>query len=162
MKHGWAIAGGAAALGLLAGCASTQDDVHFRAEQGWSLCRGALPIETDGYIPGMDSSQTPADAWTEDEATNVAGAVALAFALRCDSSETVAQQARGYRGITAGNSPNANQVTVYPASDSARLYVAVPDYADYRTDAFLDEVRDGITCGLAPGEVADPDDCLAD
>lgn len=151
-----------AAAALLAGCASTQEDVHFRPEQGWELCRAPLPIETVGYVPGLESTRESADGWTQDERTNVAAAVAVAFALRCDASEAVRGQARGYRGITAVNSPNANQVGVYPAPDAARLYLDVPDYADYRSDAFLADVRNGIACGLAPGEAADPTACLPD
>ena len=154
----FAVAGGA--LALVAGCASTGEQAHFPPEQGWSLCRTPMPVETVGFAPGSPNTEIPVGDQARNERTNVAGAVALAFALHCDASTAVAQQAQGYRGITAIRKPEANRVRVYPGS--GELVVDVPPRADYRSDAFLAELRTGITCGLAPNEIADASACGAD
>jgi hypothetical protein len=140
---------------VLAGCASTQDEqAHFRPAQGWSLCSAPLPVDPVGFAPA-------AEDWTQDERTNVAGAVARAFALRCDASETIAQRAQTYRGITAMPAAGAVRARVYPAADSPRLIVALPEGVDYRSDALLADLRIAITCALAPGEIVAPAVCPA-
>lgn len=154
-----AVVGGA--LALVAGCASTGEQAHFAPGQGWSLCRAPMPVETVGFAPGAPNTQIPVGDQARNERTNVAGAVALAFALRCDASAAVAQQARGYRGVTAIHNPAASRVRVYPGG-AAELVVDVPTRPDYRSDAFLAELRTGVTCGLAPNEIADPTACGAD
>ncbi|MCA1748805.1 MAG: hypothetical protein LC634_04495 [Sphingomonadales bacterium] len=152
---------GAFAALALAGCATSQDEqAHFRPAQGWSLCSAPLPIEMVGFAPAAEGMQLPVGLLSRNERTNVAGAVALAFALRCDASAAIARQAQAYRGITVVHNPGAGRVRVHPATGSAELIVDVPTYADYRSDAFLGDLRTGITCALAPGEIADPGDCL--
>ena len=140
----------ACGLALLAGCAGMGDETYFRPEHGWSLCRAPMPVEP--------VSRSGSEGWTEDQRTDIAAAIGLAIALRCIESDTVAQQAAGYRGITAVNSPGASRVNVTPQGRMLRF--DIPADADYRTGEFLADLRNAITCELAPGEAADPGSCL--
>ena len=135
----------AAAILAVAGCGAPSQRPYFSDATGWALCRDALPVDMRGFTP------PPAGALTvEDRRANAAGAIAHAFALRCQETEALAERVRQYDRIVATGTDGAG-VSIEPGPGTS-LTMRLPAYADYRGDGFQADLRMAVDCFLAPGD----------